>query len=343
MDDHRDTPHTDIPDPAALVVRSEFSTTDPGRAEDFLRRGYIAETKATISGVAPDFRLDHQALAAPRFALARVQVAIDLVFESEPAPDDPFVVVQPVGGRFAYTETAYPNVAVDTGDVVLIPPQGRMRTVCERFDLAMAQLERPALHAYAAAATGIDPRHVHFEGITPRTPRLGRHWNATVAHVRDDLLADPWAGSQPIILEQAFRTLAAALLSAVPNTALAHATDPENRPPRGDVSAVRLREIADFLDHHADQPIGPTDIAAHAGLPYREVEAGLRHHRGQHPAELLWQARLRGVHRDLLGTDPASGTTVAQLAARWGFPRAGRFRVAYTDAVGETPEDTLRR
>ncbi|MCD2196307.1 hypothetical protein LQ327_23310 [Actinomycetospora endophytica] len=325
------------------VVRSEFSTTDTDIAEDFLGRGYTSETRATITGFADDFRLDLQALTAPRFSLGRVQVAVDLIFDGAAGPDDPLSVVQPVGGRFAYSDTSYPDVHVDTGDVVLIPPRGGMRTVCERFDLAMVQLDRSAVTAYAAAVTGLDPDQLAFAAITPLTPTLARYWIDTITHVRDDVLTDPWAARSPTLLDQAFRTLAAALLSTFPNTALARTTDPEAPSVRGEVSAATLREVTAYLDAFADRPIGPEDIADLAGTPYREVVEGLRRRDGLHPAQTLWAARLRGAFSDLLNADPAT-ETIAAVAARWGFVSRHSFRIAYTDATGgESPEDTLRR
>ena len=53
--------------------------------------------------------------------------------------------------------------------------------------------------------------------------------------------------------------------------------------------------------------------------------------------------RRRRVRRDLLDADPHLGTTVAELAARWGFAHTGRFRVAYSRMFDEGPEQTLHR
>lgn len=138
-----------------------------------------------------------------------------------------------------------------TGDVVLIPPQGGIRTVCERFDLALVQL-RAAPGAYAAATTDLDPDRLAFDAITLLSPTRGRYWIDTVAHVRDDVLADPWASRSPIVLDQTFRTLAAALLSTFPITALAHATDPGAPPVGGEVG-----EVVEGLRRRGDRrPVG---------------------------------------------------------------------------------------
>lgn len=329
-------------DTGRLVTRSEFSTADPDMAEEFLRSGY-AENALTIVGSAETFTFGHSATIGPGLAVNRLRVSRDFTAYGENMPDDPLIVFEPLRGRVAYTENAYGDVHTGAGDVVLFPPEGRTRAICEHIDLAMVPLDRSAVAAYAAATTGLDPDGLSFEHIAPLSPALGRHWLATVAHVRDDVLADPWAVTSPILLDQAFRSLAAALLSTFPNTALDRVSGPDAAPVRGAVSPATLREVADYLNSHAGLPVGPGDIAELAGMPVSEIVEGMRRRYGRHPAELLWQARLHGVRRDLLHADPDLGATVAELATRWGFGHPGRFRVAYTREFDEAPEQTLHR
>jgi transcriptional regulator GlxA family with amidase domain len=52
--------------------------------------------------------------------------------------------------------------------------------------------------------------------------------------------------------------------------------------------------------------------------------------------------RLRHTHDDLLAADPTT-TTVAEIAARWGFGHMGRFSAEYHRHHGEYPKATLRR
>ena len=47
---------------------------------------------------------------------------------------------------------------------------------------------------------------------------------------------------------------------------------------------------------------------------------------------------MQGAYRDLCDGDPALGSTVAAIAARWGFTNPRTFAVAYTLSTGgETP------
>ncbi|MFD0476744.1 helix-turn-helix domain-containing protein [Nonomuraea thailandensis] len=59
------------------------------------------------------------------------------------------------------------------------------------------------------------------------------------------------------------------------------------------------------------------------------------------PLGYLRQARLARAHAELEAGDPAA-TTVAVIAARWGFFHPGRFALAYKAAYGRPPGGTLR-
>ncbi|MEX5302817.1 helix-turn-helix domain-containing protein [Kocuria sabuli] len=70
------------------------------------------------------------------------------------------------------------------------------------------------------------------------------------------------------------------------------------------------------------------------------------------PAPDLWRrapsfllrrraGRLEAAHADLLAADPTTGSTVAEVAARWGFAHQGRFAAAYRPRYGQAPSTTL--
>ena len=61
------------------------------------------------------------------------------------------------------------------------------------------------------------------------------------------------------------------------------------------------------------------------------------------PPDRLRRVRLEGAHRDLVTGDPTTGDTVAAIAARWGFAKAGRFSTVYAAAYGQPPSQTLRQ
>jgi AraC-like DNA-binding protein len=330
-----------VDDAPSLVVHTTFRTTDTGEAEDFLRAAY-AENTLAVTGVRDDFLFDHVMTTAPGLRSNTLTLGVDFTADTLTRPDDPITVVEPVRGRLAYLDSDYPDAYGDTGAVVLAAPDGPVHVLCEGREVALVQLRWSDVASYAAATTGLRPDQLVFDALTPTTAGAGRYWRNTAAHVRKHVLAAPWAGTSPIVLDQAFRSLAAALLSTFPNTALAHSTGPECPPVRGEVSDETLRQVIEFLESEADQPIGPRDISELAGMPAREVVEGLRRRRDTHPSRLLWAARLRGVRRDLLDADPGS-THLTALTARWGFTHLGRLRAAYLRQFDETPEQTLRR
>ena len=91
-----------------------------------------------------------------------------------------------------------------------------------------------------------------------------------------------------------------------------------------------------------DKPLTVADIARGAGVGVRGLQHGFQRSLGMSPTQYLRQARMRHVHRELLTADPST-TTVAQVAARWGFLHQGRFAAQYRERYGVQPGETLRR
>jgi AraC-like DNA-binding protein len=59
------------------------------------------------------------------------------------------------------------------------------------------------------------------------------------------------------------------------------------------------------------------------------------------PVAYLRVTRLNQARLDL--TRPPPGTTVTDVAMRWGFLHLGHFSKAYRDLFDETPRETLAR
>ncbi|NMO90661.1 helix-turn-helix domain-containing protein [Actinomycetospora sp. TBRC 11914] len=334
------------PSPAPGVSRDRFVTTDLAEAEHFLRRNYTDLSLQVADR--QDFRFGHDTTAATDLAISRLSSSV--AFTTHAAPLDHVVVVDVRAGAVTWTTRGHGAVPVAAGDIGLNPLATGYRTTVEPGDVDMVVLDPVRVADYAAHTCGIPAEDLVFTGQSPLSPRLARHWRATNAHVRRGVLGDPLLAGEPIVRDHAFRLLACALLAMFPNTGLEAVTDPHDGGAAGDVGEATLREVVDYLHHHAGDPTGPAEIAGIADAPYLDVTASLRRRRGTHPAELLWHARLLGAHRDLRDADPATvaegdaARAVAAVAARWGFDRPRAFGVAYRMLTGgETPEHTLRR
>ena len=101
-----------------------------------------------------------------------------------------------------------------------------------------------------------------------------------------------------------------------------------------------LRLAEGFIAAHLDQPITLEDVADAAGISPRGLQMAFRQHRDTTPLAFWREARLARAHADLLTARP--GTTVTEVALRWGFSHFGRFSELYRARYGLCPRDSLR-
>jgi transcriptional regulator GlxA family with amidase domain len=146
---------------------------------------------------------------------------------------------------------------------------------------------------------------------------------------------------EALVRSNAVRGLAVAMLATFPNTALDALSAADTDHGRAEPATVR-RAVA-FMDGHAHEDIGLTEIAAAARIGARSLQLAFRRHRDTTPLEYLRRIRLDGAHRELLAADPTRGDRVESIAARWGFAHPGRFSVIYRECYGRSPSATLRQ
>lgn len=143
-------------------------------------------------------------------------------------------------------------------------------------------------------------------------------------------------GTHRLLAAQIDQLVASTLLCVQPHS-LSHA-----RPARcGPVLPRHVRQVEDYLQTHADQPISADQLAALAGVSLRSLYAGFQQFCGTSPMQYLKQIRLDRARADLQGNSAL--TTVAGIALSWGFDHLGRFSVDYRKRFGESPSETLRR
>lgn len=326
------------------VQRTDFATDDPGLAEDLIRQAYV-DQHLTLSRSPQRFAFANEAVTMTEpslLSINRMHHTLTMRFVAEPF-DDTIATDAVTHGSIEISDCpGFDGVSVGRGEVCLGPPDGH-RSRVEDADQTITMLSHSQVAEHAAARTGIAARALRFTGIAPITPRVGSLWIGTVAHVRDDILAQPELSREPLVLDSAYRLLASILLSTFPNTALEATSDPLAAGP-GEVGRDAVDRAVDYVRGHAGEPITPGDVAARIGAPTRDIDAALRRGRNTTLALQLWAARMQGAYRDLQVGDPAAGDSVAAVAARWGFTNPKTFAVAYTLSTGgETPEDTLRR
>jgi transcriptional regulator GlxA family with amidase domain len=177
-----------------------------------------------------------------------------------------------------------------------------------------------------------------FGSLRPPDPTAVRRWVQTVDYVTDSVRADPDAMREPLLSGAATRLLAAAMLTTFPNT---WNTEPVQID-RTDATTTTLSRAVAFIEANADIDISIVDVARAAYASTRAVQLAFRRHLDTTPMTYLRQVRLQYAHEQLGAANPQDGTTVGQVAARWGFADPSRFTARYRTAYGQRPSDTLR-
>ena len=100
-------------------------------------------------------------------------------------------------------------------------------------------------------------------------------------------------------------------------------------------SAIRL------IDGEDAEVFNVNELARHVGITVRALELGFRRVLDETPYQYMRRIRLERAHRDLSSADPTTGTTVTEIATRWGFFHTGRFAASYKETYGVMPSATL--
>lgn len=320
--------------PPAGEGHTVFSTRDPAEAHAYVCRTY-SDTDMALVGDQSRFRLREEQADLGSFALITFSHTTGMELVAEPVSR--LMVAQVTYGRWQ-SETIGDERTCGPGDVCVVaqPDRPFLTRWTDSVRLKFIVLDPSTLLEVAAAPGDLVPR---FTSLTP-TSTQGRQLVSTVLdHIVHDVAANPRARRNPVIRARAARTLAAALLEALPSTAV---RDPA-AVDRIDATRSRvLRTSVAYLHDYAHTDVSVRHLAEAAGASRQAVHLAFRQHLQTTPTAYLDRVRLDRVHRDLTDLDHAV-TTVEDVAVLWGFPRFERFRRQYWAAFGIEPEQTLAR
>lgn len=237
-------------------------------------------------------------------------------------------------------DTGRDTLALQQGDVVVLTDGATPGS----FTSADAQTTevRLSLDAFDRVAQDLpEPpgprRRLTFPTRRPVTAGAARRLTRAVGFAERHL-GDGGTDPDGVLSRAVGDLIAAAVLTAFPNTLTAGSSVLR---PRADVPTTVALAL-DFVTRNADLPIGPVDIAAHVSVSRRALEMAFREHLATSPAAYLRRHRLARVHEELLAAEPGDGSSVTEVAGRWGFTRSSRFATYYREVYGEPPSATLR-
>ncbi|QLJ01772.1 AraC family transcriptional regulator [Streptomyces sp. NEAU-sy36] len=311
-----------------------FDSQDLAETEDFLCQAYARMSIGTSTPENSRARIRRDAM--PSVSVDELDLGFDMSYAVTPLGRICLCMVY----EGTVQDHAFQGVRDNfgPGDMVLFAPPdlpyaGRICTA--RYNITM--LDSALLDQVAATGPAPVTEPVRLIGHRPHSPAAARQLKSTIVYLRDHVLADPAVAAQPLITSTSGQLLAASVLAAFPNTA--H-TDPTAQD-RTDAHSTTLRRAVAHIEDHAHEPLTVADVAAAAHVTVRALQYAFRRHLDTTPLAYLRRVRLAQAHRELRAADPA-GTTVADIAARWGFAHPGRFAALYRDAYGTSPSSTLR-
>jgi AraC-like DNA-binding protein len=258
-------------------------------------------------------------------------------YHAEVRPPDDFFALVTLSGT-GILATAREQVHFTTGDVLLDPIDLPYSADMHDCAFALVRIPRPVAGDLAEEHTGLPAADLRFESVAPVSASARALWSRTVAFICGQLVSSGITEISPILVREMSRLAAAALLETFPNTAMTAAYIPGP----GQVPPATVRRAAAFIDAHAEQPVTVTEIAAAAGVTARALQYAFPRHYGTTITGYVRRVRLEQAHRQLQAADPTTGTTVAEIARRWGWASPANFATAYRKQYGLPPSHTLR-
>src|SRR5262249_13991994 len=102
-----------------------------------------------------------------------------------------------------------------------------------------------------------------------------------------------------------------------------------------------LKKAVDYIRTHLAGKMPVADLIAYCGVPERTLRKHFRAFMAASPLEFWRHLRLAAARECFL--EGSNGTSVTEVATRFGFDHFDRFAQHYRDRFAETPTATLQR
>lgn len=316
------------------VSRFSYASDSADEVWDLVSRLYM-RVRFPSPGDGLHYAVDSAATASIGVDLARCSATSGVAVEGS----DQLILLSWLQGRVSMDFGRYGGAVAAEGDASLYVPGAPGVFDMDDYVGLAVRLPPDEVGRAVEDLTGLAPGALRFTSVRPLSTAHGRLWGVTARMVWEELTAPGRDGLTPLVHRELVTTVAAAVVSAFPNTAMTRGYVPGP----GYVGPATLRRALAYVDTHASLPITVADMADAAGVGASTLRAAFRRHLGTTPSAHLRRVRLDAAHRDLVAADPTGAETVDAVAARWGFGSRARFADVYREQFGCPPADTLRR
>ena len=318
-------------------LRIRTDTSDPDEARTQLTSAYCPH-RLTVRGSSSAFRARHAqggttALSVNSMSFGSCTALVD------PLTFDDFVLVsQQISGRFAVRAESEERF-VSPGEHVVLDAHTVYRLRWdENCTLFNVRVPRTEFEAAVAELTGVgEPGAIRF----PLSWHPSKPGAMAVQKVTHFLFRNGGPSglltSGALLRSQLIRMLVASIIEAY-GGALRTADACSS----GDVRPPAVRRAIAYLEAAAAEDVRVSEVAAAARLSTRALQDAFRTYLDTTPMSYLKSIRLARAHADLRRASLEGGTTVADVAYRWGFGNLGRFAADYRREFGRSPSEVLR-
>ena len=313
-------------------VITETTTTDAESAEALLASAY-SEGRVRVASTGDDFVLGQR---RQDFGELRVDdVRYSFHSEYDMSPLGFLLILRVVDGELALEDAGGTRRLFRGGDVFVCakPDEGYRAAVSTRRAQAVG-MDLGLLGEVSEQPVRDAVRRFTRDALPAERARL---WHGTVDYVTGTLAANQAAATSPLVLGAAGRMLASATIAAFGGGA------EQGHEERLGASATTVRRAVSFLEANPHLDLSVAEVAQSCHVSIRALQLAFRRHLDTTPMAYLRRVRLDRVRTDLTDAEASAGTTVSEIAARWGFADASRFSARYRRVYGETPRQTLRR
>jgi AraC-like DNA-binding protein len=325
-------------DPPLTSCKSRFTTSDPDVAIEEATK-LLAPHQLVVGDDGTHFRAHASRAELTDTSLYYMDYRSPVTFYT--APQSSYVAVMlPITGEMRVSHNKGDLTAVPLGSIAVVPADCPVEI---RYDSGFSMLliradNRALTSGLRRIAPAVDAGQPLFDGIVSHDScSAGTLYGLAtlIAGIVDrytSLTLIP-----PNVVETLSDQIVSTFLLALPHN-------------KSDVmlrtdSPIARREIRRALEilaseHAAENSV--TDIALKLNISVRSLELGFRHELDCTPRDYIRTVRLEKAHKELRGARHGDGSTVTNIAMRWGFNHTGRFAALYRRVYGVSPSREIR-
>ncbi len=307
------------------LLRLHYSAADPAAATTAAR---AVLGSAEVSAADP-IAWDQVSLVDDGISVSSIRSAGDLRLSIRRSPELLVLLVQDGTATLRDGDERIDLGAKDLA-LVALGSSAELRSTGARFEI-FSLPPAPLARLLGVPRSAV---RLHAPRVTPRSPALAEYLRQVARLLTSGVFAVPEVYARDIVRVQAIDMLTAVIVEAFELTN--RSEDDASR----DVAVLR-RAIAEMREHLAE-PISIPEVAHAAGVSVRGLQLVFQRQLEVSPILHLRQLRLEAA-RSALVDGAATGTTIAEVARRFGYSNGGRFSTHYRDEFGESPAATLNR